>query len=637
MAGIPKEHDKLYFDKLIRTQKLESVLSLIHATYRAKTDNPTNFERKHIAERLMNGYNLFRNKPKGQVSGTGSYVGDEKQFESQYTIGHEMSIWKNSNLDLTDKAKLVAENKITIRDYFDIFFLNYFQPINGKNVCVLHSILIYMKNNNLKEIDKDEIPEALGVESDKEDLNALCNFLDGTNFLSLIDNSKLTLKNNDINSLIKRCNIKYSGKIGYELSLKELNDDQKYSDYIMSETVIYEKNQDNRELLQIDSNATVFELANKLKEMYNSPEYDKVLSIHLFGIIYGVVIRNKGYSVQQIVDLSGINASYFAEVNKGIKLSGFVDFNSDKSSIFYDKKTTLDLNNLRKPRIDKVNNLNTILYGAPGTGKTYSTIEMAISIVENKKISFLNYTNKEREKLIAKFTDLAEKGRVTFTTFHQSYSYEDFIEGLRPDSDGNFKYTNGVFKSISEKAASDPINDYVLIIDEINRGNISKIFGELITLIEDDKRIGEINGLYLVLPSGNKFSVPNNLYIVGTMNSADKSISLIDTALRRRFVFIEKPVNLDLIKVVELKNALKNMNDFLKKELRSTDLLIGHSYFISKALKDAPDILNNSIIPLLYEYFYDDEIKVAKAIEVSKLAGIKIIRDGLGRIKVEQE
>jgi 5-methylcytosine-specific restriction protein B len=118
-----------------------------------------------------------------------------------------------------------------------------------------------------------------------------------------------------------------------------------------------------------------------------------------------------------------------------------------------------------------------------------------------------------------------------------------------------------------------------------------------------------------MLPSGYEFKVPSNLYIIGTMNSADKSISLIDAALRRRFIFEEMIPDASLIDDEELRDCLTKLNEHLKKELRGTDLLIGHSYFMNKTLKDLPDIMNNSIIPLLYEYFYDDEDKIVPAIE----------------------
>ena len=180
-------------------------------------------------------------------------------------------------------------------------------------------------------------------------------------------------------------------------------------------------------------------------------------------------------------------------------------------------------------------------------------------------------------------------------------------------------------------------NNYVIVIDEINRGNISKIFGELITLIEEDKRWGELNQMSATLPLGARFAVPNNLYIIGTMNSADKSISLIDTALRRRFDFVEMAPNPDVIEDTTLKSVLFNLNTYLRKDLGSTDLLIGHSYFIGKTKDQLANIMNRNIIPLLYEYFYDDEAKVKKALECIADAGYEIDTSTMGRIRIKKK
>ena len=228
-----------------------------------------------------------------------------------------------------------------------------------------------------------------------------------------------------------------------------------------------------------------------------------------------------------------------------------------------------------------------------------------------------------------------------FTTFHQNYGYEDFIQGMRPDCDSNtlrFKKADGVFKKIVEKAMVDGENNYVFIIDEINRANISKVFGELITLIEDDKRWGELNETSVTLPSGDMFAIPNNLYIIGTMNTADKSISLIDTALRRRFDFVEVPPRADFVDDKTLRNVLSTINKELADELDSSDLLIGHAYFISKTEKDLLSIMNRNIIPLLYEYFYDNAKKVRAIVEKS-IAGLnyEVQAEKTSRIKIAKK
>lgn len=232
MAGIPKEHNELYFDKLCRTQKSETVLSLIQATYHAKQSNSNNIK-EEIAKRLESAYNLFRDNVKNQNSGSGSYNGSMKQFESQYTIGHELCIWKNSDLDLTDLALDVAKNNITIKDYFDIFFLNYFQPISGKGVHPLYQILKYMVEHNLNSIKKSDIPLILGVSANLESINALCNFLDGTNYF-IYNGEELIYKYKKctVEELKDRCNIKYIGEDGLKLAYEELDNDDKYAAYI---------------------------------------------------------------------------------------------------------------------------------------------------------------------------------------------------------------------------------------------------------------------------------------------------------------------------------------------------------------------------------------------------------------------
>lgn len=414
--------------------------------------------------------------------------------------------------------------------------------------------------------------------------------------------------------------------------------------------------------------------------------------------------------------------------------------------------------------------LNQILYGPPGTGKTYNTVVKAMEIIgipenpsndydEEGKKTYNNILEKlksdtdEKEftddeyKILKREFDKLVGSRIEFITFHQSYSYEEFVEGIKPyipksvwdakniddveKPDVKYIGKKGIFRELCDRANSfekvyelfkktypsgsefmtlggnngkeqqpfkikeylddgfninknednnpkltietlkkcynancktlEEVNDitqdkksyytpivlelyklrsnlpYVLIIDEINRGNISKIFGELITLIEDDKRAGEDNAITVTLPySGNSFSVPNNLYIIGTMNTADRSIALLDTALRRRFDFEEIPPNENLLKdkngngktvkfkdkTINLYNVLKNLNNNITaKGGLDKDHKIGHAFLINvnkgteeeqaKKLKRA---FLNKIYPLLEEYFYDDAGTIAKVL-----------------------
>ena len=283
---------------------------------------------------------------------------------------------------------------------------------------------------------------------------------------------------------------------------------------------------------------------------------------------------------------------------------------------------------------------NLILYGPPGTGKTYQTVNYALSIIENRGLSDLNSATHEnsREELTGRFRRYKKNGQIEFITFHQNYAYEDFIQGLRPDVNraGNglsFEKKDGVFKNIVDraleeyKAAKEKSKNYVLIIDEINRANISRVFGELITLIEEDKRFGQTNEIEATLPSGDPFCIPPNLYIIGTMNTADKSIALLDIALRRRFEFIKVYPVADLVDK-QFRNLFEKLNLQIIKE-KGPDFQIGHAYLMSKN-GDTPDlkeIMNNKIIPLLYEYFMNDgkavkDILTESGIEVEENYGL---------------
>ena len=411
--------------------------------------------------------------------------------------------------------------------------------------------------------------------------------------------------------------------------------------------------------------------------------------------------------------------------------------------------------------------LNQILYGPPGTGKTYTTINKALEILKSyDEITEIPEGRQEQKEI---FDTFVTKGQIEFVTFHQSYGYEEFVEGIKPDldsqntetsdvsyviKDGIFKqlcnqallnyekyedskcetqnfgtdvkelfqayaqklqkqidedevidfsssqsksamkvfkinyYQNGEAKSISisrnlgktyqtlvldiilrdykdfkqgsiksykdikptyesqkifhgnadyyftlfeklknfenkeyqelksqdSQVDSIKLKPYILIIDEINRGNIAKILGELITLIEPSKRIGKSEGLQLTLPySGESFGVPRNLCIIGTMNTADRSIALLDTALRRRFVFEEmmpKPELLGKCGDVDLQEMLESMNNRIEF-LLDREHTIGHSYFMGvESIEDLRKVFKNKIIPLLQEYFYDDYAKI---------------------------
>jgi 5-methylcytosine-specific restriction enzyme B len=481
------------------------------------------------------------------------------------------------------------------------------------------------------------------------------------------------------------------------------------------------------------------ELINILKDMYaNAQNGEKVSSIHLFGIEYAEDLINK--DIRKIAIEATGNESYQTEIAKGKKLASLLKnkqlLKTNSSKVIFENS--------------KLKTKNIMLYGAPGVGKTHN-YKRLITMIENgndEKTIFdtisRNETTNDFDNSV--FEDIKKEKRIEFVTFHQSYSYEDFIEGFRPNEDGNIELDKkgGIFKRISDKAKENfeeskketlelkkeitfqqkldnfiekleneieqngyyaiteaayissidndafrynirranptykydlrmkfedlfefeknkvstrqdvkkletinslanqhatyyfkvfneiisdtkniKINDneiqkieqknFYIVIDEINRGNISKIFGELITLIEEDKR----DAYEVTLPySKEKFKIPSNLYIIATMNSTDKSIATIDIALRRRFTFLKMKPNLDLVKNEEAKKLMEDLNEHISKIINE-DYKLGHSYFMKiKDKNDLKFVKEYKIKPLLEEYFYCDEENYEKAITI---------------------
>ncbi len=349
------------------------------------------------------------------------------------------------------------------------------------------------------------------------------------------------------------------------------------------------------------------------------------------------------------------------EVDNQYKLNLFPWFIYDNMDKIQDFSKQIKESKIMQKQRNRL--LNQILYGPPGTGKTYSIKDKVKDILElyYDKDEILKFYDKQNKYI--DLEKLKKDNTLDFITFHPAYGYEEFIEGIRPylnkpkpnlnkneetsqtassDSEicpnlnkdeGTVSYHihDGVFKKLcnlakDNLAKDEPNRPYFMIIDEINRGNIPKIFGELITLIEDNKRGGNPESISVTLPySSESFTVPNNVHIIGTMNTADKSLTALDTALRRRFIFIEmmpKPEliakdNNDIIDNINVRNLLTDINNNIKKQNFERSHHIGHAFFMNcDGEQDVIYALAYKIIPLLQEYTYDDWENIKKILNV---------------------
>ncbi len=280
-----------------------------------------------------------------------------------------------------------------------------------------------------------------------------------------------------------------------------------------------------------------------------------------------------------------------------------------------------------QPTVDR-GPLNVILYGPPGTGKTYSVQRKAVQILRPDK---MHASDDEVREIYRRCSD---EGRIEFVTFHPSYSYEEFVEGFRYDETTRAPTRHdGIFLDLVNRSSGKGKREepYVLVIDEVNRGNLSRIFGELITLIEEDKRKGAPNELSArLLYSGSTLTVPTNLYLIGTMNTADRSIALVDTALRRRFEFEEMMPDVDVVRRVlqekakardgevdeGLVNLICDVFEVLNRRislLLDRDHQVGHSYLLeATSMGKLHKTLYHSVFPLVQEYFYNDPAQLER-------------------------
>ena len=376
---------------------------------------------------------------------------------------------------------------------------------------------------------------------------------------------------------------------------------------------------------------------NKIKYLLTEPKRGDIVFVR-FGLQHGkaigIIQRNEyeergGFSDDAVIHVIWINKSQAAWPRAAQQLIAFG--HAEKGHVIHEAFQNARKYEVSFSLIEKLmksgekretpsqrggsveNPLNIILYGPPGTGKTYATARRCVEICDGS-------APEDKEDIRDRYRELLEERRVEFVTFHQSYGYEEFVEGLRPkpnESGASFElvHEDGVLKRIAERAREAlPSVPYVLVIDEINRANISKVLGELMTLLEDDKRQGRVNEVAVKLPhSRESFTLPANLYVLGTMNTADRSIALLDTALRRRFDFEEMPPEPDLLGTVDgidLAAVLRAINERLEFFL-DRDRLVGHAWFMGAETRgDVDRVMRSKVIPLIAEYFYDDWGKV---------------------------
>ncbi|MER5413078.1 MULTISPECIES: AAA family ATPase [Streptomyces] len=258
-----------------------------------------------------------------------------------------------------------------------------------------------------------------------------------------------------------------------------------------------------------------------------------------------------------------------------------------------------------------------VLYGPPGTGKTYEALRYAVRRIGELADDLPGvqpYAEPGEEAFRATHRALVNADRLTMVTFHPGYGYEDFIEGLRPvkgEAGLSLEVRDGVFKRVCARAEQDPSHTYLVLVDELNRGNLPKIFGELITLLEKDKR-----GYTVTLPlSGDHFSVPPNIQLLGTMNTADRSIRMLDSAIRRRFAFLELLPNMEpltdaVVGQLDLRVFLTELNARIRAGL-DREKQIGQAFLLPggepvSTPEELAAVVRDEILPLLQEYAYDD-------------------------------
>ena len=644
-----KNHHSLYFDNQRRNQKAEAVLCLIH-----------------IARMLKNAYELFR-------FDAGSYTGDsESQFSSQYTIGHELGIWTDSDLNLCPLATRVAKNEITVKDYFDIVMLNYIQPIDNKITHLLYETLKYANQKQINKITKSDLNDIFSwaSQSDKNNINGLFNMFIGTSYFSKLDDNTLEIKY-PVESILSCCNVEC-----LDCGLDELN--SKFSvlkDYVHYLTKDHRslnliEEMASKEIGELKKNDAISDNVDEWIIPVNPKQYNHRESFQKYGILEKE--QDASYQVGDIVyvysTLPDQVITCATKVEK-INIKSTEREVDDIEFIVGDKKEDKDvyvrlklisececpelsldvllkhgllyapqgpnrvkgelkdyIHSIINGKKDNLVGINKIYYGIPGCGKSY--------YIENTVLK-----------------DVDKDNDVFRTTFYLDYSNSDFIGQIYPvvKDNGSVSYEEkpGPFTKALASAFKNPDKMIYLVIEEINRGNAAAIFGDTFQLLDrlKEDRDGRVAGdseypvnnefieVYFKknnIPfNSDKIYIPHNLTLLATMNTSDQNVFPLDTAFKRRWD--REKVMTDWNKVGDIKNLYvpftnitwgkfaTTINDKMLEDNGESDVSVSEdkqmgAYFVKENMlskeKNAGDKDSlRAFISNVMDYLYNDVTK----------------------------
>lgn len=490
MGLIDKNFSVPKFDKVIRTQQSETLLSLIFSTHWAWMNGEVNEEnrKKNIQLRLKPLYDIFKMDQAGTYGEDESKIAD--QFSRQYTIGHDMGIWIDKDLHLSKYALEVAEHKMTVREYLTRVFSNLFIYLDGKYTHILYSVCEYLEQNNQVILEIEDISRALElpVDETREQAKIIFNYLASTNLFVEVETTKKTemkmkvAEGYTIELIKSMCNLQYKDADG-ETTREQFKNKKAYAEYIA------------QPYLKVVSDVEKQPEDNKQTEIINE--------------------RKDPYNIE-------------CEQRK--------------------------------------NTIQTIIYGPPGTGKSFSITDII-------KKSYKNFDLKIDNPFVFR------------TTLHPEYTYNDFIGQIMPvvkEEKITYDFSPGIFTKALDTAIKHPNNDIYLILEEMSRANVAAVFGDVFQLLdrsngESDYQINhDIISKYIYNTEDHKISLPSNLHIVGTVNTSDQNVFVMDTAFKRRFNF--EYMDLDPVKDDKGDIFLNNYPLQFKKE---SDGRVIHSDWIT--------------------------------------------------------